>query len=72
MKVRARICKYEDFEVEVDEKYRPLSNDNFWSKNSSEANNLSHDLAWDVECEAGDDTDIIYIEDMNGYMLFEG
>ena len=73
MKVRARVCRYEDIEVEVNEKYRPLSSQyDIWSKDPDRAEALSNDLAWDVECEAGDDTDVIFIEDMEGTMLFEG
>ena len=73
MKVRARVCRYEDVEMEVDEKYRPLSDEyDIWSKDPDRAEELSNDLRWAVEREEGDDTDVIYIEDMNGNMLFEG
>lgn len=71
MKVLARVCRYEDVEVEVDEKYQVLSDDNIWSKNPDMAKVLSNNLRWDVECEVGDDADVIYIEDMEGIMLFE-
>lgn len=73
MKVRARVCRYVDIEVEVSDKFIPLTDDEFWSKcRGSSSYNLSVDLAEEVSKEIGDDeTDVIYIEDMNGNMLFE-
>ena len=72
MKVRARVCRYEDIEVEVDEKYRPLSDEyNIWSKNPDMAENLSNELAQNIE-NSEDDMTVIYVEDMEGNMLFEG
>lgn len=72
MKVRARVCRYEDIEVEVGEKYRPLSDEyDIWSKNPDMAENLSNELAQNIE-NSEDDMAVIYVEDMNGNVLFEG
>lgn len=72
MKVRARVCRYEDIEVEVDEKYRPLSDEyDIWSKNPDRAEELSIELAQNIE-NSEDDMAVIYVEDMEGNMLFEG
>lgn len=71
MKVRATVKKVVDIEIEIDDKYQPLSNDAFWSVNPSEAERLSLDMAWNIE-ETADDIEVICVEDMNGNMLFEG
>ena len=71
MKVNARIKKVVDIEIEIDDKYQPLSNDAFWSVNPFAAERLSLDMAWDIE-ETEDDIEVIYVEDKNGHMLFEG
>ena len=71
MKVRANVCRYEDIIVEVDEKYRPLSDYTIWSKNPDMAKNLSNELTRNIE-NSEDDMTVNYIEDMEGNMLFEG
>ena len=71
MKVRATVKKVVDIEIEIDDKYQPLSNDGFWSVNPFEAEHLSLDMVWDIE-EKEDDIEVICVEDMNGNMLFEG
>lgn len=71
MKVRATVKKVVDIEIEIDDKYQPLSNDAFWSANPFEAEHLSFDMAWDIE-ETADDIEVICVEDMNGRMIFEG
>lgn len=73
MKVRARVCRYEDIEVEVSDRFTLLTDDEFLSKcHGSSSYNLSTDLAEKVNEEIGDDeTEVIYIEDMDGNMLFE-
>lgn len=71
MKVRATVKKVVDIEIEIDDKYQPLSNDAFWSVSPFEAEHLSFDMAWDIE-ETADDIEVICVEDMNGHMLFEG
>lgn len=71
MKVRATVKKVVEIEVEVDDKYQPLSSDTFRSVNPFEAEHLSFDMAWDIE-ETADDIEIICVEDMDGNMLFEG
>lgn len=71
MKVNVRIRKVIDAEIEIDDKYKPLSNDAFWSVNPFEAERLSLDMAKNIE-ETEDDIEVIYVEDMNGNMLFEG
>ena len=70
MKVHATVKKVIDIEIEIDDKYQPLSNDTFWSVNPFEAECLSFDMAWDIE-ETADDIEVICVEDMNGHMIFE-
>ena len=71
MKVRATVKKVVEIEVEIDDKYQPLSSDAFRSVNPFEAEHLSLDMVWDIE-EKEDDIEVICVEDMNGNMLFEG
>ena len=71
MKVRATVKKVVEIEVEVDDRYQPLSNNIFRSVNPFEAEHLSFDMAWDIE-KTANDMEVICVEDMNGNMLFEG
>jgi hypothetical protein len=71
MKVNARIRKVIDVEIEIDDKYKPLSDDAFWVTNPHKADCLSGEMAIDIE-NREEDIEVIYVEDMNGNMLFEG
>ena len=71
MKVNARIRKVIDIEIEVDDKYQPLSNDAFWVTNPHKADCLSGEMAIDIE-KTEDDIEVIFVEDMNGHMIYEG
>lgn len=71
MKVNVRIRKVVDVEMEVDDKYKPLSDDAFWVMNPFKADCLSNEMAADIE-NSEEDIEVIFVEDMNGNMLFEG
>lgn len=71
MKIHARIRKVVDVEMEVDDKYKPLSDDAFWVVDPSKANYLSNEMAVDIES-SEEDIEVIYVEDINGNILFEG
>lgn len=71
MKVNVRIRKVVDVEMEVDDKYKSLSDDAFWVVNPFKADCLSGEMAIDIE-NSEEDIEVIYVEDMNGNMLFEG
>ena len=71
MKVNVRIKKVVDVEMEVNDKYKPLSDDAFWVVNPIKADCLSNDLASDIE-DSEEDIEVIFVEDMNENMLYEG
>lgn len=73
MKIKCIIRVVTEREVEVDDKFLPLCDDNFWANNNREANQLSNRLRKEVESELLDDdeTELIYIEDINGKIIFE-
>ena len=73
MKVKCIIRVVTEREVEVNDKFLPLCDDNFWANNNREANQLSNYLREEVESELLDDdeTELIYIEDINGNIIFE-
>lgn len=73
MKVKCIIRVVTEREVEVNDKFLPLCDDNFWANNNREANQLSNCLREEVESELLDDdeTELIYIEDINGNIIFE-
>ena len=70
MKVRAGIKKWVEIEVEVSDKYLPLSHDSIWTDDYHRAIELSNDLGRTVE-NSEDDIEVLYIEDMDGKILFE-
>ena len=73
MKVKCVISVVTEREVEVDDKFLPLSDDNFWANNNREANQLSNHLKEEVENKLleDDEIELIYIEDINGNIIFE-
>lgn len=73
MKVKCIVRVVTEREVEVDNKFLPLCNDDFWANNNKEANQLSNRLREEVESGLLDDdeTEVIYIEDINGNIIFE-
>jgi serine/threonine protein phosphatase PrpC len=73
MKVKCIVSVVTEREVEVDDKFLPLCSDDFWANNNREANQLSNRLREEVNSGLLDDdeTELIYIEDMNGNIIFE-
>ncbi len=72
MKVRANIQKMIEREVEVDDKFLPLCEDDFWANHWLEAMRLSDYLKEEVNKKLLDDeTEVVYIEDINGNIIFE-
>lgn len=70
MKVNVRIRKVVDVEMEVNDKYKSLSAAAFWVADPFEANCLSHEMATDIE-NSEEDVEVIYVEDMEGNLIFE-
>lgn len=70
MKVRASVKKWVEIEVEVSDKYLPLSNDAIWTDNYRLAMELSNELAFTVE-NSEDDIEVYCIETMDGKIIFE-
>ena len=73
MKVKCTIRAVVEREVEVDDKFLPLCNDDFWANHFMEAIPLSESLRKEVEYNKllDDEEEVMYIEDMNGNIIFE-
>ncbi len=73
MKVKCMIRAMIEREVEVDDEFLPLCDDDFWTSHYREAMNLSECLRKEVESNKllDNEEEIIYIEDINGNIIFE-
>lgn len=70
MKVRAGVKKWVEIEVEVSDKFLPLSHDAIWTDDYRLAMKLSNELASTVE-NSEDDIEVYCIETMDGKIIFE-
>lgn len=73
MKIKCIIRAVVEREVEVDDKFLPLCDDNFWANNNREANQLSKNLKTEVEYNKllDNEMEVMYILDTNDNILFE-
>ncbi len=69
MKVRASVKKWVEIEVEVSDKFLPLSDDAIWTDDDRLATKLLNELAFTIE-NSEDDIEVGYIETMDGKIIF--
>ena len=71
MKIYADVVKRETIELEVDDKFLPLSDDDFWLGNYEEAEELADDLRAIIKGKSGSIYDVLGAELKGGGLLFE-
>ena len=73
MKIKCMIRAMIEREVEVDDEFLPLCDDDFWANHHGEAMHLSESLKEEIENNKllDDEEEVIYIEDINGNIIFE-
>ena len=71
MKIYADIVKRETIELEVDDKFLPLSADDFWEENCEEAESLADELRAIIKGKSYSIYDVLGVELKGGGLLFE-
>ena len=71
MKIYADVEKRETIELEVDDKFFPLSDDDFWENNYEEAEELADELRTIIKGKASTIYDVFGAELKGGGILFE-
>ena len=71
MKIYADVIKQETVELEVDDKFLPLSDDDFWENNIEEAEELADELRTIIKGKTSAVYDVLSAELKGGGLLFE-
>jgi hypothetical protein len=71
MKIYADVVKRETMELEVDDKFLPLSDDDFWENNNEEAEELADELRTIIKGKTSAIYDVLGAELKGGGLLFE-
>lgn len=71
MKIYADVVKRETMELEVDDKFLPLSDDDFWENNYEEAEELADELRIIIKGKTSTIYDVLGAELKGGGLLFE-
>lgn len=71
MKIYADVVKRETMELEVDDKFLPLSDDDFWENNYEEAEELADELRIIIKGKTSAIYDVLGAELKGGGLLFE-
>lgn len=71
MKIYADVVKRETIELEVNDKFLPLSDDDFWEENCEEAEELADELRKVIKEKSYSIYDVLGAELKGGGLLFE-
>lgn len=71
MKIYADVVKRETIELEVNDKFFPLSDDDFWENNYEEAEELVDELKTIIKGKTNSIYDVLGAELKGGGLLFE-
>lgn len=73
MKVKCIIRAVIEREIEVDDEFLPLCDDDFWANHYGEAMHLSECLKEEVESNKllDNEMEVMYIQDINDNVIFE-
>jgi hypothetical protein len=71
MKIYADVVKRDTIELEVDDKFLPLSDDDFWENNCEEAEELADELRTIIKRKTSAIYDVLGAELKGGGLLFE-
>lgn len=71
MKIYADVVKRETIELEVNDKFLPLSDDDFWEENTYEAEALTDELKKIIKKTSSKIYDVLGAELKGGGLLFE-